>query len=169
MFDGTKGAYLIEAVDEEGKVRLTSSYESIEVALADVKKTEKIEKFDWDANLDVSSNFSRGNTNSQSTNLQWKGSMKTGDHRYNTDLSIAREELDGERTKQRDRLNVGYNYLFHEDWFFAVNLTAERDPVAQLDRRVSINPALGYDIFDDADRVLNVQFGAGSRLGDYGW
>ena len=161
LFDGTKGAYLIEPADEEGNVRLTSSYESIVVALAEVKKTEKIEKFDWDANLDVSSNFSRGNTNSQATNLQWKGSMKTGDHRYNTDLSIAREELNGERTKQRDRLNVGYNYLFHDDWFFAVNLTAERDPVAQLDRRISVNPALGYDVFDEANRVLNFQLGAG--------
>jgi putative salt-induced outer membrane protein YdiY len=161
LFDGTKGAYLIEPADEEGNVRLTSSYESIVVALADVKKTEKIEKFDWKANLDVSSNFSRGNTDSQTTNLQWKGSMKTGDHRYNTDLSIAREELNGERTRQRDRLNAGYNYLFHDDWFFAMNLTAERDPVAQLDRRISFNPALGYDVFDDADRVLNFQLGAG--------
>ncbi|MBO6658439.1 MAG: DUF481 domain-containing protein [Pseudomonadales bacterium] len=161
LFDGTKGAYLIEQAGEEGKVRLTSSYESIVVALAEVKKTEKIEKFDWNANLDVSSNFSRGNTNSQSTSMQWKGNLKTGDHRYNTDLSIAREELNGERTRQRDRFNAGYNYLFHEDWFFAVNVTAERDPVAQLDRRISINPALGYDVFDEANRVLNFQLGAG--------
>jgi len=161
LFDGTKGAYLFEPADEEGNVRLTSAYESIVVALAEVKKTEKIERFDWKANLDVSSNFSRGNTDSQSTNLQWKGSMKIGDHRYSTDLSIAREELNGETTRQRDRLNVSYNYLFHEDWFFAMNLTAERDPVAQLDRRVSVNPSLGYDVFDDADRVLNFQLGAG--------
>lgn len=161
LYDETKGAYLIESSEKDGFVRLTSSYESIEVALSEVKKVETIEEFDWDANLDVSSNFSRGNTNSQSTNLQWKGSMERGDHRYNTDLSIAREELEGETTKQRDRLNVGYNYLFHDDWFFALNVTAERDPVAQLDRRLSVNPALGYDVWDDANRVLNFQFGAG--------
>ncbi len=161
LFDETKGAYLIEPTDKEGMVRLTSSYESIEIALSEIKKVEEIEEFDWDANLDVSSNFSRGNTNSQATNLQWKGSLETGDHRYNTDLSIAREELDGETTKQRDRLTVGYNYLFHDDWFFAVNVTAERDPVALLERRLSVNPALGYDVWDDANRVLNFQLGAG--------
>ncbi len=161
LFDGTKGAYLIEKSEAAGKIRLTSSYESIEVAISEVKKTEKIEQFDWKANLDLSSNFSRGNTDSQSTNVQWKGNMKTGDHRFNTDLAISREELDGERTRARDRLNAGYNYLYHEDWFLAVNLTAERDPIAQLDHRLSLSPALGYDVFDDADRVLNFSLGAG--------
>lgn len=161
LFDGTKGAYLIEPSDEDGKVRLVASYSTVDVAISDIKKTEKIEEFDWSGNLDLSSNLSRGTTNSHATTLQWNGRLKFGDHRYSTDLSISREEIEDIKTRSRDRLNLGYNYLFGEDWFFGLNSTIERDPIAQLDRRVAINPALGYDVWDDADKVLNYQFGVG--------
>ena len=42
-----------------------------------------------------------------------------------------------------------------------MNSTIERDPIALLDKRTSVNPSIGYDVWDDANRTLNFQFGVG--------
>ena len=58
-------------------------------------------------------------------------------------------------------MKLGYNWLFTDNWFFAVDSTFERDPIAQLDHRASINPGLGYDVWNEEGRTLNFQFGGG--------
>ena len=76
-------------------------------------------------------------------------------------MFISREEVDGKKTKAKDRINLGYNYFFVDQWFLAVNLAAERDPIALLNSRYSLSPAIGYDFLDDPNRYLHVQLGAG--------
>ena len=51
--------------------------------------------------------------------------------------------------------------MYAENWFFAINGTIEQDPVALLEHRISLNPALGYDIWNETGRTLNIQLGAG--------
>lgn len=115
----------------------------------------------WDAHVELNSTFSRGNTDSALINLQGDYKLERGRHRYNIDLSSLREDKDGDAVKEQDRLNLGYNYLYSDHWFFALNATLEQDPIALLEHRVSLNPAIGYDILDEPDRTLNVQLGAG--------
>ena len=40
-------------------------------------------------------------------------------------------------------------------------MTTEVDPIALLDRRTSINPAIGYDFFDQPDLSLSIELGGG--------
>ncbi len=77
------------------------------------------------------------------------------------DLSSLHEEKGGNTSKDKDRLHGGYNYLFRPKWFFAVDSTAERDPVASIDHRISLNPSIGYDFWNDDLRTLNFQSGVG--------
>ena len=74
---------------------------------------------------------------------------------------MVREEQDGSKLKDRDRLFASYNWIFSKPWFLAANLTVERDPIVLLDLRTSINPALGYDIWNNPSQTLNVQLGGG--------
>lgn len=115
----------------------------------------------WHSKIGLNSNFSRGNTDSQLINLQADYGMEKEQHRYSADLASIREEKEGDTVKEQDRLNLGYNYLYSEKWFFAMNATLEQDPVALLDHRVSLNPAIGYDIWNEGSLKLNVQLGAG--------
>jgi putative salt-induced outer membrane protein YdiY len=119
----------------------------------------------WKGKVDLNSSVSRGNTESHLVNLQGDLQVTKGDHRYRGDISAIREEVDGVTKKEQDRLNLGYNYLFKDgvldNWFLAVNATIERDPVALLDQRYSLNPSLGYDFWDEPNRQLSVQLGAG--------
>lgn len=159
--DGTTGNYQLQPGTAEGDVLLLVAGNIIELPLANVKTPVVVEDFVWDAFADLSSVISRGNTDSQNTNLQAQYKLQTGSHRYNVNLRMAREEIDGVTEKEKDRLNLGYDFLFHPKWFFALDATYERDPVSQLDRRASLNPALGYEVWGEPDRSLNFQFGAG--------
>ena len=116
---------------------------------------------DWDLHIELNSAFSRGNTDSELINLHADYEFEREKHRYSVDFSSLREEKEGDQVKEQDRLNLGYNYLYSERWFFALNGTIEQDPVALLEHRVSLNPAIGYDIWNETDRTLNIQVGAG--------
>lgn len=115
----------------------------------------------WESRIGLNSTFSRGNTDSQLISLQADYKLEQDRNRYEINFSSIREEKEGDKVKEQDRLNLGYNYLYSQRWFFALNSTLEQDPVALLDHRYSLNPAIGYDIWNDADRSLNVQLGAG--------
>ena len=160
--DGSREThYFISRSFEEGRAILNSDEAKSDVSLNSIKRAEEIKDFDWNINFDLGSTLSRGNTDSQTTNLQWDGNLVIKDHRIKSDLFISREEVDGEKTKAKDRINLGYNYFFVDQWFLAVNLAAERDPIALLNSRYSLSPAIGYDFLDDPNRYLHVQLGAG--------
>ena len=160
--DGSKETpYLMSRSLKEGRVILDAEDTKFDVALDSIKRAEEIKDFDWDIKFDLGSTFSRGNTDSQTTNLQWDGNLIIKDHRIKSDLFISREEVAGEKTKAKDRVNLGYNYFFIDQWFLAVNLAAERDPISLLNSRYSLSPAIGYDFLDDPNRFLHVQLGAG--------
>ena len=160
--DGSKETpYLMSRSLKEGRVVLDAEDTKFDVALDSIKRAEEIKDFDWDIKFDLGSTLSRGNTDSQTTNLQWDGNLIIKDHRIKSDLFISREEVAGEKTKAKDRVNLGYNYFFIDQWFLAVNLAAERDPISLLNSRYSLSPAIGYDFLDDPNRFLHVQLGAG--------
>jgi putative salt-induced outer membrane protein YdiY len=156
----------ITSMEKNGDVAVAAENEPAAAPEPDAPEVaqESIRDLDWSGNVGLNSSFSRGNTDSQLLNLQANVEAKSGQHRYVADISTIREELEGDKVKEQDRLNLGYNYLFQgkwDSWFFAVNATIEQDPVARIDRRISIGPSLGYDFWDDAHRQLNFQLGAG--------
>jgi putative salt-induced outer membrane protein YdiY len=160
--DGQIGEFQFAGINDEGEAILTGQEGEMTVSLAQLKKVGEIEDwFEWDSYADVSQSFSRGNTDSDASNLNATLKMKWGDHRTIFTLTDIREAQAGKTTKKTDRLNLSYNFLFSKPWFLAANATVERNPVALLERRFSFNPAIGYDIWDDPDLSLNIQLGAG--------
>ncbi|MFP6806568.1 MAG: DUF481 domain-containing protein [Pseudomonadales bacterium] len=162
LSDGRSGDYRFNGKDDSGKMILAGETGNITISFGQLNRVEEIEAFfNWDSKLDFNQTFSRGNTNSQTSNLHATLSLNWGDHRSLFDLSTVRDELDGNYVKDSDRLNLSYNWLFKKPWFIAANVTAERDPISLLEKRYSFSPALGYDIWDSPDLMLNVQLGAG--------
>ena len=160
--DGREGGYQFVGANEDGDAVLKSEDAEIFVALEDLRKVAEIEEYyEWESKLDVNQSVSRGNTDSDAVNLNGYLKFKWGDHRTIFDLITARENTDGDKIKELDRLNMTYNWTFSGPWFVGANASYERDPIALLDRRASVNPAIGYDIWDDPGRTFNVQLGAG--------
>ena len=117
--------------------------------------------FEWTSKLGLSSSFSRGNTRSEIINLNGEAKAEKDKQRYLVSVSTTREEQEGTQVKEQDRLDLAYNYLFRERWFFAANLAMERDPVALLDQRLSLSPAIGDDFWNTDEKTLNFQLGFG--------
>jgi putative salt-induced outer membrane protein YdiY len=127
--------------------------------LAELDEPEK--DFDWDTNIDANSTVNTGNTDNAQGSLQFHTNLKVGDHRHIGDLTFARDETDGVTTKEQDRFSYAYNWSFRDPWFLALNLSAERDPIRNLERRLSVGGGVGYNIWDDAGRFFQVQAVAG--------
>jgi putative salt-induced outer membrane protein YdiY len=170
LYDGTRGAFQFDEGGEPGQVTLVSGAMTTNVELSEVKQAVEFEDFNWASKLDVSSSFSKGNTDSQLINVQGNSRFLRGNLRYVSDLSIVREKQGDDYVKERDKFRVAYNYIWRNNWYAALDATVERDPIAQLDLRTALNPAIGYDIWDEPDKYFSVQFGAGyaSEKSDFG-
>jgi len=170
LFDGTRGAFQFGEGQEPGQLKLISGVMTTNIELSELKQAVEFEDFNWTSKFDLSSTFSKGNTDSKLISFQGNSRFLRGNLRYVSDLSIVREEQDGDSVKERDKFRVGYNYIWQNDWYAALDATVERDPISQLDLRTAVNPAIGYDIWDEPNKYFSVQLGAGyaSEKSDFG-
>lgn len=133
--------------------------------LAELEEPE--DRIDWDTNIDLNSVINTGNTDNTQATLQFKTNLKIGDHRHIGDLSFSREEQADVTVKEQDRISYAYNWSFSDPWFLALNAAGERDPIRELDSRVSVGGGIGYDIWSDADRFFQIQAVAGYMTEDF--
>lgn len=132
------------------------------VALADIYELDEIEDyFDWDSHIDFNAAINKGNTDSVNTKLYADTNLKLGDHRHIADLTFNREEQDGITTRDQDLFRYNYNWLFSEPWFFGALLSAERDPIKDLDMRLILAALVGRDFLNTPDTILSGQLGLG--------
>lgn len=165
--DGRDGDFLITRSVAPGEIVIAADGSTETLSLTNLRRLSEIEDFfEWDAKLDANQSFSEGNNDSYIGNFNGELELKWGDHRTLYTASNTTEEVEEVTTKDQTRFNASYNYLFGENWFLAANLSWEEDPIALLDSRVSVNPGIGYDIFDNPGLVLNVQLGAGYQTED---
>ncbi len=162
MPDGTDVVAEMRGTDEAGNQLLVIGGESIAVPLGELREVDEPDDYyDWEVLLDYSLSVSDGNTDSLNSRLAGEGMFKHGDHRHIGKVVQALEEQDSTTTKDQTVLTYAYNFMFNDPWFFAANAQVERDPIRQLERRLTANAGVGRDIWNDPHRLLNVQVGAG--------
>jgi putative salt-induced outer membrane protein YdiY len=125
--------------------------------------------YDWEVLIDYSLNVNDGNTDSLTSRLAGHAMYKHGDNRHSLDATASQEELDGVTTKNQTLVAYGYNYLFNDPWYFAANASVERDPIRDLDQRLTAGAGIGLDIFNRPNKFLSIQLGAGfidEEIGD---
>jgi len=162
MPDGSDVVAKMKGADESGIQLLVIDGDSVAVPLGELGEVEEPDDFyDWEVLLDYGLSVSDGNTDSLNSRLAGEGMFKHGDHRHIGRVTQIREELDSTTTKDQTLISYTYNFMFHDPWFFAANAQVERDPIRELERRLTANAGVGRDIWNDPHRLLNVQIGAG--------
>ena len=132
------------------------------ILLTDLYELDEIEDyFDWESHIDFNAAINKGNTDSVNTKLYADTNLKLGDHRHIADLTFVREEQDHVTTRDQDLFRYNYNWLFSEPWFFGALLTAERDPIKDLDMRLILAALMGRDFLNTPDTILSGQLGLG--------
>jgi putative salt-induced outer membrane protein YdiY len=160
--DGRELVATMGGEDSDGNQVLEVDGEAISIELEDFLEVDEPESFyDWETNVDLSSNLNKGNTDSSNTQLRSDAMFKHGDHRHRGELSFLREELADVSTKEQDRFNYSYNWLFNDPWFLAGNFAYESDPIILLDSRLTYSVGVGRDIWNTPQRFLSFNLGAG--------
>jgi putative salt-induced outer membrane protein YdiY len=162
MPDGADVVAKMQGTDDDGNQLLVIDGESIAVPLGELREVDEPDDYyDWEVLVDYSLSVSDGNTDSLNSRLAGEAMFKHGDHRHIGNVTQIREELDSATTKDQSLLTYNYNWLFNDPWFFAANAQFERDPIRELQHRITASAGIGRDIWNDPDRFLNVQLGAG--------
>lgn len=164
--DGTNIKASLAGVDDEGNQLIIMEGEELSIpmsALAELEEPEEIN--DWSANADLNATFNSGNTNNSDVTMSIDFMIKRDRHTNYIDLlwQDEKQKIDGvsTRVKDRDRYRYNYNYDVGDPWFLGGSATYERDPVKGLDYRYNAVPTVGYNVWDDANKMLGFQFGAG--------
>jgi putative salt-induced outer membrane protein YdiY len=160
--DGREVVAKMGGAAASGDQVITTDMEALEVSLAEIfELDEPDDYYDWESHVDFSTNISRGNTDTLNSQLRADTMFKHGDHRHLGELTISKEEANGETTRDRDLFVYDYSYLFNEPWFFASEVSFERDPIIQLDSRVIISAGIGNDLIVTPRKELRVKLSAG--------
>ena len=162
MPDGTDVVAKFVGADDEGNQVLTIDGESTSVALGALKEVDEPEDFyDWEVLVDYSFSLNEGNTDSMNSRLAGEGMFKHGDHRHIANITQVNEDQNSETTKEQTVLAYTYNYLFSDPWFFAATGQLERDPIRDLEHRITASAGIGRDIWNEPHRFLTGQLGLG--------
>ena len=149
------------AIDDTGTMTLVTKTATIPFSPTAIEEmTEPEQYFEWKSRSDFSLSGSRGNTETSDFLWQAFGSVKFGDHRHQLDLRFDRKKQDGAITKEQYNSNYVYSWFFAERWFLSAGIGYERDPVRQLTDRYTPGAGIGYQVFEDADRLLEVSLAA---------
>ncbi len=162
LSDGQEVVATLPGVDEEGKQLIEIDGAARPVTLAELYELDEIDDYlDWESHIDFNAAINKGNTDSVNTKLFADTNLKLGDHRHIASLTFNREEQNGVTTKEQDLFSYNYNWLFDDPWFFGALLTAERDPIKDLDLRLILAALIGRDFIRTPGTVLSGQLGMG--------
>jgi hypothetical protein len=162
MADGTEVSAQFGGSNDAGDQILLVDGSPTAVALGDLSLAQEPEAwYDRVSHVDLNITANDGNTDSRNSLLFADTRLKLGDHRHMGDLTIRRDETDGESTKKQDLFRYEYNWMFNEPWYTGVTGSYERDPIRDLDHRYSIAAIVGRDILDSGSRFLTFSVGAG--------
>lgn len=153
------------ALDESGTMVLVTEEQTLPFAPSGIEELEEIEDgFDWEARSDLSFKATEGNSETMDTRWQAALTVKKGDHRHGAHARLEQIEQEGTTTRDQTTLGYRYSWFFAERWFFAAGTGYERDPVRDLDLRVTPGAGIGHQFFDDAYRLFEFSLGvAGIR------
>jgi len=147
--------------DASGVMTMISNRGRQPITPAEIEELDEVsDDFSWELRSDLSLSASDGN--SETSDLTWQnyGRIEQGDHRHELDLSVDRSTRDGNTSQDRTRATYLYSWFMSDRWFLASGVGFERDPVRELDYRILPGAGVGYQFFDDADRLFEISISA---------
>jgi putative salt-induced outer membrane protein YdiY len=165
--DGTTVMAGFAGAAEDGTQIISTDIEALEVPLAQILELDEPEDYyDWESHVDASASLNKGNTSSQNTLVRADGMFKHGDHRHSGEVAFEVEKQSGTTTRDRDRAVYDYNYLFSDQWFFASELSWERDPIIQLNSRIIVSAGIGNDLIVRPRKEVRAKLALGYQTED---
>jgi len=162
LADGRSVIAKLTGRDTDGKQLIEIDGKRISITLDQLEELDEIvDYYDWDNRIDFNFTLNKGNTDSLNTKFFIETNLKLGDHRQIADLTLTREEQDLVTTRDNTLLRYNYNWLFSDPWFLGGTVSAERDPIRDLNFRLIIGATIGRDLWNKPRRAMSFQVGLG--------
>lgn len=124
-------------------------------ALAQATATVK-EDGRWHVALGAAATNSTGNTTAGSITLSGDAARATERDKWVISGNLLYARSEGETSGNQAHLETRYDWNLTPVWFTYTGAAADRDPLAELARRVSVNGGAGYRIIKRPERSFNV-------------
>ncbi|MDP6972090.1 MAG: DUF481 domain-containing protein [Pseudomonadales bacterium] len=115
--------------------------------------------FEWNVVSDLAADVSRGNSDAETFRWHTRGFARLGDHRHTLEFTLDRKKADGVTSKEEDDFRYRYNWSFDDDWSLYALLGWQKDPIRELERRITAGGGLGYDVWDSGSRAWHMGLG----------
>jgi hypothetical protein len=159
---------IFKGADEEGNQIVELDGEDTVVPMMKIGEVDEVEDFfDWSINGDLNAEINRGNTDSTEVALTSDWYLKYGKQKHFFDTLWVKEENEDPdtgndvTTEDRQRYRYNLNYDIGDPWFTGAYGSYEKDEIKGLKYRYSAVPTLGYKVWDNAGKSLNIQAGYG--------
>ncbi len=167
--DGREVLAHLSGPDEDGRQVVRMDGETFSIDLADIFELDEPEKdFDWESHVELSTTVNTGNTTTTSSLFRADSTIRVPNHRHLIEFTTSHESTDNETTKEQSLVRYNYNWFFNEPWFLSAQVSAERDPIIELESRLIASIGIGLDIWNTPRRTLSVQLGAGGQTEEIG-
>lgn len=110
----------------------------------------------WRSALGAALSSSSGNTNASSLTLNGDAVRATARNKWTVGGSLLYARSEGITSGNQARLGTRYDWNVTPVWFTFAGADAERDPIAELSRRLSVSGGLGHRFINRPDRTFNV-------------
>lgn len=110
----------------------------------------------WRYLLSAGANFSTGNNDAGSINLQAEGARQRSNDKWTWDAKADRARSDGDDTVERYSLRNQYNRDFSADWFGFGYGEALRDRLANIGGRYSLASGVGRHVWREGEGFFDV-------------
>jgi putative salt-induced outer membrane protein YdiY len=145
---------------EEGRSYLAGDEGREETSFSwDMVKAINPDKRKWSGNFSVGASANRGNTEDLSVSLAGRATRRTEYVRFDIRFRFNYAEEEEKVTTRDFYGSMKYDYFIRERLYTFLVLEFNKDEFKDLNLRTAVGPGLGYQIWDEEDRALQVEAG----------
>ena len=130
-----------------------------EIAYANPEAWRLGEGSKWTGNINIDLLYERGNTESNEYNADWTTTIRRRNDRVKFWGDYTRETKNKNLTDEDWLINTRYDYFLTKKLFYGAILTVEHDRPADILRRVTTGPLIGYQFFESERMNLDLAVG----------
>jgi len=147
--------------DKQVSVEAGSGRESVTVALENIAALNPPPKkpVTWKGNISLGGNWQDGNTDTMNVSVGALATRRSENDRFLINFLYNKSEDNGQRTAENTYGQLKYDYFLSPKWYLYLNIDMLSDEFKDINFRTSVGPGVGYQVWEDENRLLGLEAG----------
>ena len=131
------------------------------VVVTTEEETPKWLGAEWSGNINAGASLERGNSDTESLNLDAESVARWNDNRLRINADYNRAKENGTLSEDDKSLKAAYDHFLNTKLFWENALEISQDEIDQIDLRLIYSTGLGYQFYERDDLSLSTVAGVG--------